>query len=447
MPQLPPEMTPFARSPGFARWTTPILLSACALLSGGLLLFGGCPSEPPDDDSPGFSNITDSTNDGASYVGSSACNNCHADIAALHAGHGHASQLVAIKGVAPTYPQPGAEVPNPPAGYAWTDISYVIGGYAKGALFIDRDGYILNTGVTGVPTQWNLDFPKNGTSAGFAAFEPAASERTPYDYARFSHQTTGAHPQDPDEPLFQENRPGFLGTWAEAGVQCEACHGPGGKHFRTVGDSVRIDRSRIFVDPDGTKSCKVCHSEPFSDQSGKIAAKDGYIVSTAQYPELRASGGHRDFACTICHDPHRSSITDRANAVRNACTGCHTTQNMAGHRGAVLTRDDGYTETLACESCHMPLAAKRASTANTAVLGTDVHIGDTRSHIFRINAAADNFSQVLSADGSEVLRDADGRAALSVDFVCLRCHNGNGIFALTPARAAEIAARVHQFPE
>ena len=50
---------------------------------------------------------------------------------------------------------------------AWTDISYVIGGYIRQARFIDLEGYTLVTGVTGVDTQWNLSFPPNGTEPGF----------------------------------------------------------------------------------------------------------------------------------------------------------------------------------------------------------------------------------------------------------------------------------------
>jgi hypothetical protein len=421
-----------------------LLLVASALLGIGAVA-GGCP-RGEETNPPGFENSSDKTNGGARLVGASSCVQCHTEIAKLHATHGHAHALKPTQGGPPSYPEaaPGAGVPNPPTGMEWTDIAYVVGGYRNSANFVGQDGYLLTTGTTGVDTRWNLKFPANGTIAGFAPYEPAAVAPMPFDYSCFQCHTTGAA-FDPDDPQNQDGRPGIIGTWSETGVQCEACHGPGGGHFRTNNGSVVIDTSRIFVDPDGSQTCVQCHNRPFDDRSGAILAREGFIQNQGQWPELRASGGHATFACTICHDPHRSLAVDHDAALRNTCSVCHHDATMAGHGGKVFRRGD-YSEPLGCESCHMPYATRNAHSATEATVGPLGRMGDTRTHIFRISTEATNYTGMLTADGKQVLRDSQGRAAVTVDFVCLRCHNEFGPFALTVERAAEIAGHIHELP-
>jgi hypothetical protein len=415
------------------------------LLAALAVLLGGCPSAPPDDDPPGYDNITDPTNGGASLVGATSCRECHSDVAALHAVHGHSFALNRVLGQPPEYPDAAARagVPDPPDGFDWSDVAYVIDGYAKAAWFVDLDGYVLTTGLSGVATQWNLSFPPNGTPAGFVEFMPDASGPTPFPFADFQRYTTGPQPQDSERPRFQDNRGGLAGTWSETGVQCEACHGPGSNHFGTAAGEVDIEREFIFVDSSGAATCANCHSTPFADSTSTIDAADGFIVAFEQWAELQASGGHGDFSCTTCHDPHRSIETDRSDAIRNECTACHADMTMAGHGGEVFTRGD-YSEPLSCESCHMPYASRAASAATAEVVGPDGRMGDTRTHIFRINVEPVGASQFFNENGTSVRLDAEGRAAVTVDFACLRCHNGIAVFELTLARAAEIAGRIHE---
>lgn len=437
--------------PRLARWGAWAVGSVASLAA-----LTGCPELfPPPDDSepPSFANTTDKTNGAARYVGASSCTQCHQDIAAWHRVHGHAHKLTRIEGGPPQFPAEGlrAGIPSPPDGFDWSDISYVIGGYTKKGRFIDQDGYVLTDGVEGVHTQWNLDFPPNGTTAGFVAYEASATAPKPYAFSCFECHTTGAMRQDEDFPQFEENRPGFIGTWEEPGIQCEACHGPGGGHFSTAGSQVNIDRSRIFVDPTGASSCNQCHNRPFDSQTGVIPAAGGFIQHHEQYNELQASGGHASLTCTTCHDPHRSVTYDRTNAIRNECIACHSDMNMARHAGKAYTSASGYTEVLSCESCHMTYATKSGSSAlmdsfdaaDGSLLGQG-RIGDTRTHIFRINTNPVDYTAMFSEDGSQVARDAEGMAAVTVDFVCLRCHNGQGsVFGLSVERAAEIAGEIH----
>jgi len=365
-----------------------------------------------------YHNTTDPTNGNANRVGSDACRACHPSIADPFALHGHGHALSGIKGQPPMFPEEAgrAGVPDPPDGFAWTDIAYVIGGYLRDAVFVDIDGFILTTGETGAETQWNLRFPANGTQSGFAAFEPDRATFEPFEFSCFTCHTTGARPQDTDLPEFQQNRPGIIGTWDEPGVQCEACHGPGGNHIPNP--SARD----IFVDVSASQ-CGTCHAR--DGNPNVIQAADGFIRNNQQWAELLASGGHSGFDCTMCHEPHTSVNYDRERAIRNHCAACHADQTMAIHDGKVFVRGD-YTEALSCESCHMPFATKSAAAASQDVVGSLGRVGDMRTHVFRISTEPDGFNALFTADGTAVRKQPDGRAAITVDFVCLRCHNGIG---------------------
>lgn len=421
-----------------------LLAVGVAAVSLGLILVGGCPVTSGDSSTDGgfeFKNDADPTNGGASYIGSVACGACHTTIAATMQKHAHAHALTPILGQAPTFPAEAtrAGVPNPPTGLAWTDVSYVISGYLHGAFFVDADGYVLTDGVAGVNTGWQLAFPANGTAAGFAAYLPAQVAPKPYEYETcFRCHTTGPQPQDADHPESQDGRPGIHGTWAEVGVQCEVCHGPGSFHAPQPAER------DIYVDSAATV-CGTCHTE--GDDPDVIVSAAGFMSGTTQYPQLLASGGHSDFACVTCHDPHASITYDRTNGLRNDCTACHTDVNMAFHDGAVFTFGD-YTETVNCQSCHMPLAGLSVSSAPASLVGDLARIGDVRAHIFRIDTQHPGYSAMFTADGTAVQKDAAGRAAVTVDFVCLRCHHGEGnVFPLTLDGAVTIARQIHAHAE
>lgn len=406
-------------------------LVAVALCAGGL----DCNTDGNSVELPFYNNTNDPTNGGATYVGSAACSACHSNIAERAATHGHRSALSMIQGTAPTFP-PGAAnagVPAPPDGFSWNDISYVVGGHTKGANFVDDDGYLLSTGLTSTETQWNLLHPANGTDPGFAEYEPDATEPLPFDYSCFRCHATGSMRGD----QFQDGRPGIAGTWAEPGVQCEACHGPGSNHIPNTG------RRDMFVDPEGVNSCNQCHARSTGEGERTIVADDGFVAGWQQRSELLASGGHADFKCTICHDPHASTVYDSDRGIRNRCTACHDDMNMALHEGKVFSRGD-FTETLLCESCHMPYATRTASSASAAVVGDAARMGDTRTHIFRIKTDQLDADAFFNSDGTQVALDDAGLAAVTVDFVCLRCHNGNGAFELTVDTAGDIVGQMHR---
>ena len=404
--------------------TVLILTAACICFAAG------CDTNPTNPPSGGPSNPP------SGYIGSAACAACHPNIAADHLAHGHANVLTQIQGLPPGFPaaNPKAGVPDPPPGMTWSDIAYVVGGYNQRANFIDRQGFLITTGVDAVDAQWNLDFSLGGHPAGFVEYEPEQTTPKPYDFDCFRCHTTGPADVAANGGLRQGNLPGMGGTWAEDGVQCEACHGPGRNHVAAPSPQT------IIVDT-SAEACARCHAR--SPDQQEVQAADGFILNYQQAPELRASGGHADFDCTFCHMSHVSTKIDESKGQLNGCTACHSQQNLAFHEGIIFVRGD-YVETVTCESCHMPFATRSGASATPDVNDDLARIGDVRTHIFRIETAANDFNFMFDNADDTVRMDAQGRAAVTVDFVCLRCHNGLGrAFPLTTQGARVIADGMH----
>jgi hypothetical protein len=413
----------------------------CIHLAGGacsslvlialLLALPGCPGLDGGDNI--LSNTTDPTNGGADYLGALTCQACHPQLGALHERHGHSQILKRTQGTPPVYSSglSRAGVPSPPPGLTFADLGFVIGGYTKGANFVDRDGFLLTDTASGLPIQYNLALPHTDSQAGFTAFTGLAA--TPYTFDCLRCHTTG--PQSlAAGGLREDNRPGVGGSWALDGVQCEACHGPGSNHVPNP------SAGNIYLDP-RSATCTGCHSSG----TGQILANEGFIAGNQQADELAASP-HAGFTCTICHDPHASVFADRGAAIRNDCRACHASQNMALHQGVVYTQGN-YTEPLTCESCHMSYAGRYVQSAapeRTAGLG---RVGDTRTHIFFISKQEVDFTSMFTANGGAVVRDAQGKAAVTADFVCLRCHHGLGnAFALDLHGASGVTPAIHTTP-
>jgi hypothetical protein len=156
---------------------------------------------------------------GAEYVGSETCGECHTEIAERFGKSGHAFKLNrVVDGQPPEYPF--TEVLEPPEGYTWDDILYVIGGYNWKARFIDQEGFII-TGDEDSTTQYNFANDVVGNDPEWVPYHPG--EERPFNCG--TCHTTGYNPEGNQEGL-----PGLIGTWAEDGIKCEECHGPGSLH-------------------------------------------------------------------------------------------------------------------------------------------------------------------------------------------------------------------------
>ncbi len=323
------------------------------------------------------------------YVGSEKCGNCHEEQYAEFILSGHPYKLTKVEnGERPRYPYDAITggVKNPPEGYTWDDITYVIGGYGWKARFMDKDGYII-TGDENATTQYNFANRTVGNQAGWVAYH--AGEQKAYTCG--TCHTTGYNPDG-----HQDGLEGIIGTWAAPGVQCEACHGPGSLHAE---DPYGIEMNVEYA----SQLCGECHVR---DNPAEIDASGGFEKHHEQYEDLYNSK-HFAISCVTCHDPHASALysDDEVNpnkGIVQQCESCHW-ENAA-------VQNNEKHENLACTDCHMPPLGKSAQ-ANL-----DIFTGDVHSHQFAINTDPD--APQFYDDGAKVM------PYLTLSYACQHCHNG-----------------------
>ena len=320
------------------------------------------------------------------FVGSETCAECHQETYDVFMLSGHPYKLSpVVDGQPPEYPF--TELPDPPEGYTWDDVSYVIGGYNWKARFIDQDGFII-TGDAEATTQYNFYNEELDMGDEWVAYH--AGEEKPYNCG--TCHTTGYSVSGNQDDL-----PGLVGTWAAGGIQCEECHGPGSLH---VNHPISFD---MKIDRDGA-SCGECHSR---GEVTEVDASGGFIKHHEQYEEL-FQGKHVTIDCVVCHDPHAGVIQLRQSGdptTRVMCENCHfneaKTQNNEIHSKINID----------CIDCHMPKVTK------SAVGDPERFMGDIRTHLMAIDP--EQVSQ-FSEDGSVAL------SQLSLDFACRHCHSQKG---------------------
>jgi len=334
------------------------------------------------------------------FVGRNACKECHADLYESYMGTGHAWALSHIvDGVAPAFPE--SAVPEPPEGYTWDDISYVIGGYGWMARFVDTQGYLI-TGDADALTQFNLENRTLRTDAGWVAYHAGETE-VAFDCA--SCHTTG-YIADGN----QNGLPGLVGTWVEDGVGCENCHGPGGNH---VNNPYLVSMAIVR---DG-ELCGECHSRTAVTA---IEAHDGFIDHNQQFSELFSSK-KRVMNCVDCHNPHETVKYTRGAPERADCETCHFEQT--GNQKITDRRH------ATCLDCHMP----RITTS--AVADPERFSGDLRTHMFAIHP---NARTQFNRDGTQAM------PYITVDFACKSCHSEAGRApVLEDERLKEVSVGFH----
>ncbi|MGA2219697.1 MAG: multiheme c-type cytochrome [Terracidiphilus sp.] len=145
------------------------------------------------------------------------------------------------------------------------------------------------------------------------------------------------------------------------GVTCEACHGPGASHVKSM-DAGIVDKTKTpmlaIFNPDGmlpadsVDFCGACHGT-FWDT--KLSGTKG--VSTTRSAPYRLvtskcwGNGDPRLTCTACHDPHKPLETD-ATAYDAVCRSCHVAareeKTTISHRGAGCPKATNH-----CTHCHM----------------------------------------------------------------------------------------------
>jgi len=335
------------------------------------------------------------------FVGSDQCKMCHNNVNA-NTGYniwveytktGHPYKLNPVTGGPPTYPantSPG--VPAPPPGSNWSQFVYVIGGYGWKARFIKNDG---NVYTETDQVQYNLE------TKGWVAYH--LNEDVPYNQGCFQCHTTG-----PTTEGSWNAQTAGMGDFSEPGVRCEGCHGPGSDHVANPSGVKLPNQGRDLEH----ERCGDCHQR--GGRTNVIPASSGYIKHHEQFNEMQASKHGAALTCGTCHDTHIAgrypdAAAEGFKAIKKECSTCHPDHDIMVN---------GKVKSIDCIDCHMSMASKSA-VGKEKGNGWE---GDVKTHIFEINTNAVTRDAMFTQDGAAVALDDDGRAAVTLDFACLGCH-------------------------
>jgi predicted CXXCH cytochrome family protein len=159
--------------------------------------------------------------------------------------------------------------------------------------------------------------------------------------------------------------------YAEAGVNCEMCHGPSQTHAK--GGLPRF-RFSTATKEQSVAVCAQCHAQsaqrgpsktfppsfqrkPYVEFAPRAFYRDGrfrettFIVEAFERSACYRKGGA---TCVSCHNPHPSDAETNLKSLKfgggdGMCTQCHKGLDAASH-----TRHAAASEGARCTSCHMP---------------------------------------------------------------------------------------------
>lgn len=263
-------------------------------------------------------------------------------------------------------------------------IDYVLGSgdHARSYLHRTSRGTLIE-----LPLGW---YSERG---GYWAMSPGFDSHHPQTRRLISYQCMFCHNAYPQVPTANHSRysePVFIRDLPE-GIDCQRCHGPGGRHVRlaSTSGSTFAQISGSIVNPARLSPkrqmevCMQCHLEPTSGGIPALIRRfnrgpfsyipgqpledfmlyfdyppgkgfdDRFEIESAAY-RLRKSRcfleSKGNLTCLTCHDPHRQFSTgEKGNNIYDAaCNRCHQPSL------ATLTRTGKHPSSGECVSCHMP---------------------------------------------------------------------------------------------
>jgi hypothetical protein len=159
---------------------------------------------------------------------------------------------------------------------------------------------------------------------------------------------------------------GFNPLHAEAGLGCEACHGPGLAHATqmSANPGPHPNLSNIFnpakLSPvDSNDFCGACHRS-FADASQSIAQVQASSTAIVRFQPYRLeesrcwreslqTQGAQEVTCVACHNPHQPLDKNLASYDKH-CLQCHSgSTSTTTHSANVCPK-----ATSQCVTCHMP---------------------------------------------------------------------------------------------
>jgi hypothetical protein len=291
------------------------------------------------------------------YAGSQACQACHSIQTSTHSKTGHALALA----------KPAAH----PLASSFRDVAadWAFGAGDQAVTFVSKageDAYVEH-GLT-----WYR-------RSGGMGITPGHSGKSGERYRTF----------DPDSAIlrcFQCHSTGplrladdFRIVPFEPGVQCEACHGPGGEHVERDGLRKAIRNPKAMSADELNQFCGTCHRMPpaagsATNWSNPWNARHQPLYLSQSRCLVESKGA---LSCRTCHAAHQP-VERNAARYDAVCSGCHAKPQ---HKSAVGQRT--------CVSCHMP-AVRPNESLEFANHWIGVYGGNVRRPIGQTDAVTRN---------------------------------------------------------
>ena len=247
----------------------------------------------------------------AQYVGSKACQKCHADKFELQSKSEHAHALA-----------PGQKA------------QWAFGAGDKATTFVDQTGEetIAEHGLSYYAATKSMGITPGHADASDIVYRTFDSLGTALRC--FRCHSTGPVTLATDYKV----------SPSELGVRCESCHGPGSAHIKQLGAPDTIQNPKRLTPTELNRLCGACHRQA-SDldhetdwtNAWNVRHQPSYLHRAACF---RNSSGR--LSCLTCHDPH-GPLNKTAASYDARCASCH---KSVIHKNAIASRS--------CVSCHMP---------------------------------------------------------------------------------------------
>jgi hypothetical protein len=291
----------------------------------------------------------------AFFVGSQQCRPCHSEIADAYARTGMAQSSGPVAQVAPAeftaagqrYRIAGNRLIF---GQGSAPMRYFIGSQSRGRTYLtEREGFLFELPVTYYVHTGSWD-----ASPGYEKNSEVRLDRPIDRGCLFCHASqvrfvAGTQNRYADPPF------------ADNGIGCERCHGPGGEHIQNPAAAPMVNPAKLDAERRDSV-CAQCHlsgvsrverpGRRFTDfRAGeRIAGYATYFTWDAAHQNLKVTSHVERLAasackraagdtlwCGTCHQPHTG-----ANRTQAACLGCHS---------------DAHRQEENCAGCHMPKSA------------------------------------------------------------------------------------------
>ncbi|HEY3963607.1 MAG TPA: multiheme c-type cytochrome [Planctomycetaceae bacterium] len=311
------------------------------------------------------------------YVGDETCARCHPGEALRHARSGHARTLTSTRDSVAARRLDGKTFRDTERGttfhYQMTDAGLIVSVPEKHADSFPLT-WAFGSGEHAV-TFLTLIASRAGDTVGI---EHRVSVFAPDDHLGLTPSHAGEQAQQAVEEFGRVKRGekltkciGCHTTTARvegaeladlrAGVGCERCHGPGGRHVQAAeenrGDAAMLFGTGQVAADDQIRMCGQCHRHPETLGETTISADNPRLarfqpVGLLQSACYRKSSGR--MSCTTCHDPHEHAPREREQ-YDGRCLTCHTSRGKPSRLCPVSPQEN-------CVSCHMPAVEVRPGT-------------------------------------------------------------------------------------